>query len=60
MYYPSISYNQEFVFIENTTHALDVDNILAEYEDWKDTSSWPTSESKEIYIQKEVKSKRIL
>ncbi len=58
MYYPSISYNQEFVFIENTTHALDVDNILAEYEDWKDTSSWPSSESKEIYIQKEVKKQK--
>ncbi len=30
MYYPSVSYNQEFVFIENTTYTLDVDNILSE------------------------------
>lgn len=43
MYWASCPSNGEFVFDENDGDPLDVDALLAKYEDWRDVSQWPTS-----------------
>ncbi|MBP2653336.1 MAG: hypothetical protein H6Q73_905 [Firmicutes bacterium] len=43
MYWPSTSADGEFVFELQDGPWLNPDNILAEYQDWKDQSYWPES-----------------
>lgn len=43
MYWPSASIDAEFVFHYQEGPALKVDEVLAEYKDWKDSSEWPVS-----------------
>lgn len=43
MYWPSTSIDGEFVFEHENTKPLDAEKYLSKYSDWKDVSSWPTS-----------------
>lgn len=43
MYYPSTSADGEFVFRHAERKPLDVDRLLAEYDDWKDVREWAFS-----------------
>ena len=43
MYWPSTSIDGEFIFREIGSEFLNPDKVLAKYEDWKDTKSWPVS-----------------
>lgn len=43
MYWPSTSIDGEYVFKHSENKPLDVDKVLASYNDWKDVSQWPTS-----------------
>jgi len=43
MYWPSTSANGEFVFKEKDGDALNPDDYLAKYDDWRDASTWPVS-----------------
>ena len=43
MYWPSTSFDGEYIFEYENNTPLDVDATLAKYGDWKDISSWPTS-----------------
>lgn len=55
MYWPSVCQDQKYVCEYNdTAEYLDVDKILASYEDWTDVSSWPTSSRVDKIIHKEL------
>lgn len=41
MFFPSISSDAEFVFEVFGRELCDPDKVLAEYEDWRDSSKWP-------------------
>lgn len=43
MYYPSTSADGEYVFKHAERQPLDVDRLLAEYDDWKDVREWAFS-----------------
>jgi putative DNA primase/helicase len=43
MYWPSTSIDGDYVFEYLDEPWLDPDKVLAEYQDWHDTSSWPVS-----------------
>lgn len=43
MYWPSCSYDGEFVFEHLDGALLDPDAVLATYHDWRDMSAWPMS-----------------
>lgn len=43
MYYPSTSADGEYVFRHSERQPLDVDKLLAEYDDWKDVREWAFS-----------------
>ena len=43
MYWPSCSYDGEYVFDYLDAPFLDPDEVLATYHDWTDVSSWPMS-----------------
>ena len=49
MYWPSCPHDSQYVFRSQGSDAdfLDPDEILAEYEDWRDVSSWPVSSRRE-------------
>lgn len=42
MFWPSISSDSEYYFEYQDGPWLDADSVLATYDDWKDTSEWPT------------------
>jgi putative DNA primase/helicase len=44
MYWPSTSKDAEYFFDYQDGPALNVDEVLATYRDWRDTSEWPVSE----------------
>lgn len=49
MYYPSTSADAEFFFRFQDGKFLSVDEILAQYDDWEDTTTWAySSRSKEV------------
>lgn len=54
-YWPSTSKDGEFVFEVQQGQALNVDEVLATYEDWKDASQWPTSCKEGDVIVREMK-----
>lgn len=43
MYWPSCPVDGEFIYKLDDSEILDPDKILDTYEDWTDTSQWPTS-----------------
>lgn len=44
MYWPSTSTDGEYIFFANDSeNCLDPDDVLAAYDDWRDTSTWPES-----------------
>lgn len=43
MYWPSTSMDGEYVFEHGDGAFLDVDKVLAEYDDWHDVTSWASS-----------------
>ena len=43
MYWPSKPQDGEFIFRYNDAPILNADDTLSRYEDWHDTSLWPTS-----------------
>lgn len=43
MYWPSTSYDGEFVFRHAENRLLDVDKVLAEYSNWQDCTEWAFS-----------------
>ena len=42
MFWPSISCDSEYYFESQDGPWLDADSVLATYDNWKDTSEWPT------------------
>jgi len=54
MYWTSCSSNGEFVFIENHGAALDPNQFLSMYADWRDITQWPTSTRQSEVIRREV------
>ena len=55
MYWPSCSCDAEYVFEYNDAPFLRAKTILNMYEDWTDTSSWPTLQSVEGSIARDAK-----
>ena len=51
MHFPSTPSNGTYIFKYNDGPILDPDKVLAQYDDWKDTSSWPLH-PKEVSIRK--------
>ena len=43
MYWPSVCSDGEYIYHATDGPALPVDTILASYDDWRDTSSWPSA-----------------
>ena len=52
MYWASCPSNGVFVFEEAEGQPLPVDEYLARYENWRDTSQWPTSSRESEIVQK--------
>lgn len=52
MYWASCPSNGEFVFEESSGCALPADHYLRRYEDWRDTSQWPTSSRESEVVKK--------
>jgi putative DNA primase/helicase len=44
MFWPSSPKDVEYYFVEQEGAWMDVDWVLAQYSDWKDTSLWPTAD----------------
>lgn len=55
MYWPSTSIDGEYVFEHEETKTLDVDKVLAKYEDWRNVSSWPVSSRTTKALDRQVK-----
>lgn len=51
MHFPSTPSNGTYIFKYNDGLILDPDKVLAQYDNWKDTSSWPLH-PKEVSIRK--------
>ncbi|MDR3540689.1 MAG: phage/plasmid primase, P4 family [Desulfosporosinus sp.] len=54
MYWPSTSSDGEFIFEYQDGPWLNPDEVLARYEDWTDTSSWPVSSRQKEIVKKTV------
>lgn len=48
MYLPSCSVDADPVFIEIEGYAVDVDELLAEYDDWRDPTQWARHPSEDV------------
>lgn len=57
MYWPSKPQDGEFIFRCNDGPILNVNDTLGRYEDWRDTSLWPTSKKKQVSRCQQRKSK---
>lgn len=55
MYWPSTSKDGEYLFEFNDGPFISADEVLAEYTDWRDSSSWPVSEKIGHIIQRGMK-----
>lgn len=55
MYWPSTSIDGEYVFEHEENKPLDVDKVLAKYEDWHDVSSWYVSSRMTKALDRQVK-----
>lgn len=54
MYWPSTSCDGVFLFKEQKGSLLDPDKILARYENWRDSSTWPVSSRQTIVVKKHI------
>lgn len=55
MFWPSISVDSEYYFEYQDGPFLDADYILSLYNDWHDTSEWPTSSNSSDIIKQVIK-----
>lgn len=55
MYWPSTSADGAFLFRELKGPALDPDQVLARYEDWRNAASWPVSKRQQNVVQRSMK-----
>lgn len=55
MFWPSTPKNGEYVFETWGDRPLDVEDILAEYRDWRDISQWPISSRENGVMRREMK-----
>lgn len=55
MFWPSVSSDMEYYFEYQDGEFLDPDDILGRYNDWHDTSEWPTATSHTDFIQAAIK-----
>lgn len=51
MYWPSTSADGEFIFEKSKAGELGADEVLARYDDWRDSSQWPVSERQKKLIK---------
>lgn len=54
MFWPSVSSDMEYYFESQDGPILSADSILARYNDWRDTSEWPTSEDSLKAIREDI------
>lgn len=55
MYWPSVSADGEYVFLEQDAPWVDPDEVLARYTDWGDISQWPRSSRSDEIRKKQGK-----
>lgn len=55
MFWPSVSSDMQYYFEYQDGPFLDADTVLSWYEDWHDTSEWPTSSDYSDIMQSAVK-----
>lgn len=55
MFWPSVSSDGEYVYKISENEILNADQVLAQYEDWKNTESWPKSKLHKDNIRKRIK-----
>lgn len=55
MYWPSTAKDAEYYFEVQDGQWLDVDEVLATYHNWKDSTEWPVSDRKGDAIRREIK-----
>lgn len=55
MFWPSTSTGGEFYFNSKEGAFCDPENILSEYTDWRDCSTWPVSSRESKVIKREIK-----
>jgi len=56
MYFPSASTDGEYIYEHNESSIfLKGETVLAEYENWRDASAWPTAQSEAAAHQRELK-----
>ena len=55
MYWPSTSCDGEFIFREIDGEILNPDDVLAKYENWSNSASWPVSSRQQIIIKSNIK-----
>ena len=55
MFWPSVSSDMEYYFEYQDGQFLDADTVLGWYENWHDTSEWPTSSDQTDTIQSAIK-----
>lgn len=56
MYWPSTSYDGEFIFKEIGETFLNPDEILAKYHDWTNPMQWPVSTRQNKLLQSKIKN----
>lgn len=55
MYWPSASIDGDWLFEKQDGEWLNVDNVLATYNDWTDSTEWPRTETQEDNILRDIK-----
>ena len=59
MYYPSVSQDQTYIFKSRSRgKEINVDEILKEYDNWKDRSTWYTSSRVVKVLDKQIKKQK--
>lgn len=54
MFWPSVSYDSEYYFEYQDEEILCADEVLETYEDWHDSTQWPTAQSFDEQIRQAV------
>lgn len=57
MYYPSISKGSTYLYIHNNGEMIDTQKTLKSYENWQDTTQWPTLINEKEIIHHEITKK---
>lgn len=58
MYWPSTSSGADFVFESIDSDFLSADDVLGEYEDWTDVTSWPSSKRAGDAVKKDIRKQK--